>query len=157
MIRKIIIVMLTLAAALVVVGGILGSAFGQQSGYKVWIIDTERVIWTRVSIPELGVHYFTSYAPEEPECRCGWLGAGFVRAPRYRRSDGVYSRTVYRVFCPSWMATILLGCYPALVFVKRRRLRSAKHRRKRGLCVTCGYDLRGSPGRCPECGNEKAR
>jgi predicted amidophosphoribosyltransferase len=43
---------------------------------------------------------------------------------------------------PSWIA--LLRIVPTS-FRKRYRV-------KHGLCLNCGYDLRASPDRCPECG-----
>ena len=57
-----------------------------------------------------------------------------------------------RLSVPLWMPSIafgltLLACRP-LHFHRRRK------RKKLGLCLKCGYDLRASKDRCPECGEE---
>ena len=54
---------------------------------------------------------------------------------------------------PYWALLPLFATYPAVVFIRGplRRWR----RRRRGLCLNCGYNLRGLPEpRCPECGTE---
>ena len=47
---------------------------------------------------------------------------------------------------------------PPILWALRRVRRAAvrRGRARRGLCVNCGYDLRGSPGRCSECGQVTA-
>ena len=50
---------------------------------------------------------------------------------------------------------VLIGSTPVVVaaLIRLRRLREREDRRRRcGQCERCGYDLRESRGRCPECG-----
>jgi predicted amidophosphoribosyltransferase len=46
---------------------------------------------------------------------------------------------------------VALPALPLWFVVLRRWLRAAR-RRRAGFCRSCGYDLRASPERCPECG-----
>jgi hypothetical protein len=48
-----------------------------------------------------------------------------------------------------------LFCITALISVAR--LWKLQTRLRGGLCPTCGYDLRASPGPCPECGSFASR
>ncbi len=50
---------------------------------------------------------------------------------------------------PLWIPTLLFAALTWFNFLPVRRRRK---RQKLGLCVKCGYDLRGSKERCSECG-----
>ena len=51
---------------------------------------------------------------------------------------------------PWFLTPLFFGSILVLRFILPRRQR--RRRRKLGLCIKCGYDLRASKDRCPECG-----
>ena len=62
------------------------------------------------------------------------------------RDDFSVFRSRIVVF-PLWLPTLLLALLPLA-----RLVRLVRRRHKPGLCPDCGYDLRASKDRCPECG-----
>ncbi len=63
----------------------------------------------------------------------------------------VYSLSPLVVICPLWIPAVL--CAFAIWF-NGRYARQSRRRKREGLCMRCGYDLRSSTDMCPECGHE---
>ncbi|HZN68722.1 MAG TPA: hypothetical protein VFB66_25815 [Tepidisphaeraceae bacterium] len=56
------------------------------------------------------------------------------------------------VTLPYWCLASLPGALAAAGVASWVRRRTRRSRTVRGLCPACGYDIRATPGRCPECG-----
>jgi|SRR5665213_176 len=69
------------------------------------------------------------------------------------RYDGVVSQRmiqhILEVRMPAWSVVLFLAVFPVAWLISWRRRRASTS----GMCPKCGYDLRASPDRCPECGS----
>ena len=80
------------------------------------------------------------------------LGAARMLRPNW--SFGVFrgarvnsgGMTAWDVRVPHWLVALVCAVAPAIHLYRKKR------RAPPGSCRTCGYDLRASPERCPECG-----
>jgi predicted RNA-binding Zn-ribbon protein involved in translation (DUF1610 family) len=78
---------------------------------------------------------------------------GWLRMEQTKRT----SEAETTVAIPLWCVMALSLVAPVYTCGQRLLSRRARSRRAaNGQCPTCGYDLRSSPDRCPECGNAPA-
>jgi len=61
-----------------------------------------------------------------------------------------YATDISYVAIPDWFVAATLLILPTSQVAGRMRRR--RRRNQTGLCQSCGYDLRATPDRCPECG-----
>lgn len=84
--------------------------------------------------------------PETPRVP-GAAGIGGVRWLFESQHRPERVRRAVVILVPYWLLALACGLAPAT-----RLYRHRSRRPRRGLCSQCGYDLRATPGRCPECG-----
>jgi hypothetical protein len=111
-----------------------------------WLWESER--W--------GLREFWSDRPT----RAWWLGRAYLR---------IQSKTITSPFMPEdttateraaivphWLLVVATGSFPLWRFGRtvKGRLRRRRHGVNHPICAGCGYDLRATPERCPECGRQ---
>lgn len=63
-----------------------------------------------------------------------------------------WTLNVHVISSPYWAVIAALGLLPVVMVLPWLTWSRRVKREAGGLCVKCGYDLRASQGRCPECG-----
>ena len=146
-----------------------GASYGFS--YEVGRARVGRGWSVAVSRGALGITWNHGDVPDEPSAARGAKWFGSMRAPFELRASVLLvplrrvsfvgfvfahgaqrGATVTTLILPLPFLIILFSPLPLAEVLMIRRRRRRTRRLAAGLCVRCGYDLRASPERCPECG-----
>jgi hypothetical protein len=117
------------------------------------------IVWGKVVVP--------SYPP-----KFGWniSSRSLLAPPQYSKIDLREGTTLgfratrwgwrrssafgngYSLTVPYWFLLVCVAILPSATIYRWRRFRTQRLRAASPRCHVCGYDLRATPDRCPECG-----
>ena len=135
-------------------------SFFVSNGQRWCCIDSHRgslslvTIWWRSGVVE---HWKVAHSPrpaliryEDVAPRWHVFGFQHVRAQLVvERGDTAPNLILNAYSVPFWSVCLLF--FIATILLTRSLLRASA--KQTGRCALCGYDLRASPDRCPECGH----
>lgn len=131
-------------------------------------LGEHRVLWVE-TVQDGGFEFVQQTGAPSGVFQSGWItaeptgplpastrhGFGAVSTTLPVSYDGGQSATVIgltAVTIPTYMLALLTALLPTVWISIAWRQERVRNRTKRGLCPRCGYDLRASPERYPECG-----
>jgi cytohesin len=83
-------------------------------------------------------------------------GAKLIRKHQLPQLESTEVAEQFDAKIPVAYLAVPTGILPTLAAIQWRRRKRTQRRAAAGLCSICGYDLRASTGRCPECGNAES-
>ena len=100
-----------------------------------------------------------TYGSDHRNIREPFIQNHFVSIDAGHRSALAYTRIYsspgdYRFYFPLWMLSLIVAVMAAAMVISDLRRRQNY---RPGHCANCGYDLRATPERCPECGAEAGK
>jgi hypothetical protein len=105
----------------------------------------------RLSAPPVPLLGFGG-APPSISKRLGFEYLDGKQGPFFTKEGRQFFIRVRSQTIPYWFVLMLAGSCATLFWLPAYRRRVRRVRTARGLCPRCGYDLRATPERCPECG-----
>ncbi len=124
---------------------------------EVWSVGLGRIL---LLVFFTGSGFFAAHASFDTFER---VAAFRSRAPRDAQ-DAKHLQTLVTIEAKTartWATTTAiwgsLAAVQTVIVARAVQRHRADTRRADGLCASCGYDVRATPGRCPECGTPVAR
>ena len=147
---------LTLFSALIFLGLIAACIYTKSNSDYITLINSLSPRIIQLQLSEQGCVFWLIYPANgttDHQWEIAWGGLSVERKTTAGPAWLNVGSSRYYIVLPYRLLTPTTGILPAIYLATTFRRRFLGRRRiAAGLCPTCGYDLRATPTRCPECG-----